>query len=121
MSGFVMSKRVLAGSLLLLSLAALARAEGDLSSTKGRTAKSKKPVSAKALDGLLKSQSVDLWDKGLSSVTSDALDDDGVVKALANFAGRESHAERITPFLVKSIALLAEARQPIALDQLSSL
>lgn len=111
------------GRLLLATTVVLVvsvSSEAGLPSTTGRS-KPVKPVSAKAVDGLLKSKTESHWEKGVASVTAESLDDDEVVNALARFAKRESVADRITPSLVQAITLLADARQPAAFDQLLSL
>lgn len=83
--------------------------------------KALKPIPTKTIQALFKSPLEAAWEKGVTSITSDSLEDDAVVESLIKFVNRETAAERFTPALVGAIAKLSEAKQPKAAQTLGNL
>lgn len=87
--------------------------------TKGK--KNPQFVQPKVLAPLLKSKSEELWDKGISKVTSDAMQDDQILGLIIQFVNRESKAGHFTLPLGRAIGFLGQAKQPQALEALTPL
>jgi len=109
--------------MLLMTLFLNAQLWGDSgsNSVKSRNAKASKPTSPKTIQGLFKSPLEAAWEKGVSAITSEALEDDLVVESLVKFVNREVSAERFTPALVGAVSKLAQAKQPKAAQLVGNL